>query len=195
MSLSDADTGTAPGADIDRRIARRLKSLRAGRGWTLEDLARQSSVPRATLSRLENAEVSASAQVLGKLCAAYGVTLSRLMHQVEGDFPPVVRRRDQLVWSDPATGFRRRSISPPAPALAGEVLECELPPATRLTYERPPRDGLEHHLAMLDGRLAVSVGDVTHDLGPADCLRYRLFGRSAFETPADSGARYILVLL
>jgi transcriptional regulator with XRE-family HTH domain len=69
-------------ASIDRRIAQRLRSLRAGRGWSLDELAGRSKVSRATLSRLENAEVSATASVLGKLCAAYDLTMSRLMYEL-----------------------------------------------------------------------------------------------------------------
>ena len=53
--------------DLDLRIAGRLKALRAERGWSLDALARRSNVSRATLSRLENAEVSATANVLGRL--------------------------------------------------------------------------------------------------------------------------------
>jgi hypothetical protein len=82
--------------------------------------------------------VSATASVLGKLCAAYGLTMSRLMHMVEGDFAPLVRRSTQSVWTDPTIGFRRRSVSPPAQNLAAEVLECELEPGTQITYDAPP---------------------------------------------------------
>ena len=57
---------------IDKQIAQRLKSLRAERDWSLDELAKRSGVSRATLSRLENAEVSPTASVLGKLCAALG---------------------------------------------------------------------------------------------------------------------------
>ncbi len=64
------ETHLAKDASIDRRIAQRLKGLRAERGWSLDELAGRSSVSRATLSRLENAEVSPTANVLGKLCAA-----------------------------------------------------------------------------------------------------------------------------
>ena len=39
------------------------------------------------LSRMENAEVSPTAQVLGKLCAVYGLTTSRLLYMVESDAP------------------------------------------------------------------------------------------------------------
>jgi transcriptional regulator with XRE-family HTH domain len=188
-------TPLAENAAIDRRIAQRLKDLRAGRRWSLDELAKRSHVSRATLSRLENAEVSATASMLGKLCAAHGLTMSRLMHMVEDDFAPLVRRRGQPVWTDPAIGFRRRSVSPPAQTLSAEVLECELEPGTRITYDTPPRQGLEHHLLLLEGQLEVAVNGQAYDLRPGDCLRYQLFGPSAFATPEQSAARYLLFVL
>ena len=180
---------------IDRRIARHLRELRAERNWSLDELAKRSTVSRASLSRLENAEVSPTASVLGKLCSAYGLTVSRLMHMVEDDFTPLLRRNAQLVWLDPEVGFRRRSVSPPAQTLTAEVLECELEPGTRIAYDRPPRQGLEHHLLLIEGRLGVSVDGRLYDLLPGDCLRYQLFGPSAFATPGQYGARYILFVL
>jgi len=95
---------------IDRRIAQRLRGLRAERNWSLDELAGRCDVSRATLSRLENAEVSATASVLGKLCVAYGLTMSRLMHMVEDRYAPLVRRATQPIWTDPKIGFRRRSV-------------------------------------------------------------------------------------
>lgn len=181
--------------DIDKRLSQRLRALRAERGWSLEELAKRSGVSRATLSRLENAEVSPTASVLGKLCAAYGLTLSRLMHMVEGAFAAVVRADQQPLWSDPEVGFRRRSVSPPAQTLAGEALQCEIDAGTRITYEAPPRPGLEHHLLMVEGQLTVSVDGKSHEIGPGDCLRYQLFGPSVFATPDHVGARYILFVV
>jgi transcriptional regulator with XRE-family HTH domain len=134
-------TAAPQGVSIDQRIAGRLKSLRHERGWSLDELAGRSGVSRATLSRLENAEVSPTASVLGKLCATYGLTMSRLMHMVEGEFAPLMRRAAQPVWRDDETGFRRRSVSPPAQTLAGEALECELWPNTRIDYDSAPRPG------------------------------------------------------
>src|SRR4051812_39346659 len=121
-------------ASIDRQIAQRLKSLRGERGWSLEDLAKRSGVSRASLSRLENAEVSATAAVLGRLCAAYGMTLSRLIRLVESEFQPLIRREEQPVWTDSNTGFVRRSVSPPAQMLAAEAVECRLEPGTEIVY-------------------------------------------------------------
>ncbi|MFP2956683.1 helix-turn-helix domain-containing protein [Myxococcus sp. 1LA] len=185
----------AAASDIDQQIAQRLRALRAERRWSLDELARRSQVSRATLSRLENAEVSATATVLGKLCAAYGLPLSRLMHMVEADFVPLVRRDTQPVWTDPSVGFTRRSVSPPAQRLVGEALACELAPGAHITYDEPPRRGLEHHLLLLEGQLDITVDGQTHTLQPGDCLRYQLFGPSAFSTPKQRGARYVLFLV
>jgi transcriptional regulator with XRE-family HTH domain len=179
----------------DQRLAQRLRTIRAERSWSLDELANRSGISRATLSRLENGGVSPTASVLGKLCGAYGLTMSRLMRMVEDDFVPLVRRADQPVWTDPETGFRRRSVSPPAQSLAVEVLECELQPNTRISYDRPPRPGLEHYLHLVEGHLEITVDGGTHRLAAGDCLRYQLFGASAFATASDSGARYFLFIL
>jgi transcriptional regulator with XRE-family HTH domain len=179
----------------DLRIAQRLKKLRGERGWSLDELAGHSEVSRATLSRLENAEVSPTASVLGKLAAVYDLTISRLLHLVEDDFAPLIRRDAQPVWNDPGTGFKRRSVSPPAQTLSAEVLECTLEPGTRITYDEPPRCGLEHHLLLTEGQLDITVDGRSHALRPGDCLRYQLFGASTFATPSDAGAKYILVVV
>ncbi|NRG17905.1 helix-turn-helix domain-containing protein [Rhizobiales bacterium] len=180
---------------IDLRIAERLKALRGERGWSLDELAKRANVSRATLSRLENAEVSATANVLGKLCAAYGLPMSRLIRMVEEGFEPLMRRNAQPFWSDPQTGFARLSVSPPAASLAGEVLACALPAGVRLDYDAPPRSGLEHHLLLTEGCLSVSIEDTSYDLSSGDCLRYRLSGASSFSTPKDQGAKYNLFIV
>ncbi len=166
--------------------------MRRARGWSLDDLAQRSGVSRAALSRLENAETSPTTAVLGRLCAAHGLTLSHLIRLVEDGFAAHLPRADQPVWEDRAAGFTRRSVSPPARDLAGEVIEVTLAPAARIDYAAPPRPGLEHHLWLIEGDLAVTVDGAAHALAPGDCLRYRLFGASGFATAG--GARYVLFL-
>jgi transcriptional regulator with XRE-family HTH domain len=185
---------TLDDTSIDRQIAQRLKTLRAERGWSLDDLAKRSGVSRASLSRLENAEVSATAAVLGRLCTAYGMTLSRLVRLVESEVQPLIRHDEQPVWTDPNTGFVRRSVSPPAQMLAAEALECRLEPNTEIVYEAPPRPGLEHHIILTEGALGVTIEGREHRLGPGDCLRYQLFGRSEFRT-GDEPASYFLFMV
>jgi transcriptional regulator with XRE-family HTH domain len=180
---------------IDRRIAQRLKDLRQDRQWSLDQLAGRSGVSRATLSRLENSAISPTTGMLSKLCAAYGMTMSRLMHMAEGDFTALVRRGAQAVWTDPALGFKRRAVSPPARTLAGEVIEGELGPGVRIAYDHAPKPGLEHHLVLLEGQLEITVGGQAYELKAGDCLRYQLFGPSVFATPKKSTAHYLIFMV
>jgi transcriptional regulator with XRE-family HTH domain len=181
-------------SDTDTRLARRLHQLRLERSWSLEDLATKSGVSRATLSRIENNEVSPTAAVLGRLCAAFELTMSRLLAYVESDLPALVPREQQPIWIDPETGFRRRSISPPSPDFECEFLQCELPAGAQIEYPLPPRPSLEHHLYLESGALELIVDGSTHRLSAGDCLRYRLHGASSFRVLNRRPARYFLVI-
>ena len=181
--------------DLSSRLATRLSELRQGRGWSFDQLAEYSGISRATLSRMEKGDVSPTADSLGRLCAAYSLPMSRLLMMVEDSFDPKVPFERQVEWRDPETGFTRRSVSPPATGLSGEVLECHLPRDTVITYDAPPKPGQEHHLIVLDGSLTLTVDGTAHVLSGGDCLRYHLSGPTRFETNAARGARYILVLI
>lgn len=181
--------------NLSDRLSTHLNDLRRSRGWSLEQLAQASGISRATLSRMEKAEVSPTAENLGRLCAAYGLPVSRLLMMAEDSFVPKVRFERQSEWRDPETGFTRRSVSPPAAGLTAEVLECHLPPGTLITYDAPPRPGQEHHLVLLDGVLTLTVDGTPHALNAGDCLRYHLSGPTRFETGRFRGARYMLVLI
>jgi len=178
----------------DKRLAERLRELRRARRWSLDELSALSGVSRASLSRIENGEVSPTASVLGRLAGAHRTTISRLLADIEGDAPALVRRAEQPEWIDPATGFRRRSVSPPSLDFDCELLHCELPPGAAIDYPLPPRLGLEHHLYLQDGALELTIEGAVHRLSAGDCLRYKLMGASRFVATGRGPARYILVL-
>src|SRR5689334_388866 len=113
--------------DLERRIAHRLAALRADHGWSLDALAERTGISRATLSRLERSELSPTAAMLGTLCSVYGWTLSRLMADAETQPPSLVPSRQQPIWTDPESHYRRRIVSPPAPNLRGELVEVQMP--------------------------------------------------------------------
>src|ERR1700755_3496134 len=87
------------------RIARRLRLERDSRGWSLADLAERSGVSRATISKIERAEVSPTAVVLVPFAGAFDLTLAGLMLRAEGQGERLTRASDQPVWSDPETGY------------------------------------------------------------------------------------------
>lgn len=189
-ALAPASDSEVSSADI--RLAARLLALRQEHGWSLDALADRSGISRATLSRIERGETSPTAALLGRLCTAYNRTLSRLLAEIESEAPRLIRKADQLLWVDPETGFRRRSVSPPAQGYTGELIEGELPAGATISYAGPPMAGIEQHVWMLSGRLDLTVDGVVHALAAGDCLRYRLFGPSRFLCPGPEAARYMI---
>ena len=177
-----------------KALASHLRNLRLERGMTLNELEGRCGVSRATLSRIETGEVSPSAEALGRIAASYQVSISTLFQPIEPSFEPHVPAAAQAVWNDAASGLTRRMISPASGLLRGEVIEATIAAGRDLHYDTAPVPGQEHHLVLLEGALALTVGEVTHDLRPGDCLRYRLSGASHFQSGAE-GCRYLLFLI
>jgi len=180
---------------VDMRLAGRLAELRAEHGWSLGELAERSGISRSTLSRAERAETSPTAAQLNRLCHVYGRTMSRLLGEVEAEPAPLVRAAEQPVWADRASGFVRRSVSPPHPALRGELVEGRLAVGADIAYDRPPVAGLEQHVWLLEGVLEVTAQDAVHRLGAGDCLRLRVWGPTRFRCVGDAEARYVLAVV
>ncbi|MBB2914282.1 transcriptional regulator with XRE-family HTH domain [Streptosporangium becharense] len=186
----------APGPSaLETRLAARLAELRVQRGWSLDELARRSEISRSTLSRLERGEISPTAALLGRLCTVYERPMSRLLAEVEAEPPQVVRAGTQAVWRDEQSGFERRSVSPPHPALRGEIVEGILRPGADIAYDAPPVAGLEQHIWVLEGTLEVTVDGHLHEVGAGDCLRFRLWGGSRFRCPGPGPVRYALLVV
>ena len=106
---------------LDRRLGQRLKAARLERELTLDALAERTNVSRAMISRIERGESSPTAALLDRLCAGLGITLSSLFH-VEATGRPVALQGEQPTWRDPASGYLRRNVSPPATGSRVEIV-------------------------------------------------------------------------
>jgi len=175
-------------------LAARLSALRSERGLSLDQAAERSGVSRATLSRAERGETSPTAHVLGRLSAAYGLTLSALLGGLDEAPPSVISRQQAGFWTDPETGFQRWSISPPARGYDIELVWAELPAGARITYSGPSFSGMEQHIALFEGELAFETGGAIYRLRPNDSLRIRLYGESALESCGQGAAKYLLAV-
>lgn len=188
------DTFPDVGEALDERLAARVAELRTRRGWSLDDLAGRTGVSRSTLSRVERGEISPTASLLGKLCTAYGWTASRLLAEAESE-PAVVRAADQVVWRDDASGFTRRTVSPPHPGLRAELIEGVLDPGADIGYAAPSVPGLEQHVWVLHGTLELTADGHRHELAVGDCLRFRLWGATRFRNPGPGPVRYTITMV
>lgn len=181
---------------MTQTIARRVRDLRAERRLSIEELASMSGVSRSAISLIERAESSATAVVLDKLAAAFGVAITSLVEA--GPAPgPLRRRADQPVWVDPATGYRRRNVSGAAAggtAAGPALVEIDFPAGATVAFDQPgPTRHLEQLVWMLTGMMEITVGPTTHELRKGDCLSFTVDAPVAFHNPTDRTARYALV--
>jgi transcriptional regulator with XRE-family HTH domain len=185
--------------DVNQRIAARVRELRTSHHLSLDALATRSGVSRSMLSLIERGESSPTAVILEKLAAALDVTLASLFDApdatAKASRDPVARRKDQLEWEDPASGYVRRNVSPPAVPQPMQIVEVNFPAGARVAFESGAR-GLRvyQQIWLLEGAMNITFGKESHQLRAGDCLAMQLDRPTMFHNPTRKAARYVVVL-
>lgn len=182
-------------SDLTVRLAEKLGALRATKGWTLDQLAAQSGVSRAALSRLENVEVSPSADVLFRLSQAHGISLSHMMAMVEDSYVALIHRDEQALIRDGAAGVVKRVCSPGTAALSGEVLEYKMAAGASLVEDGRDTEGREYHLMLSSGQLSVEHSGKTYVMGAGDVLRFRQHGPVRYQALEGVSVKFTLFVV
>ncbi|QGZ64602.1 helix-turn-helix domain-containing protein [Paraburkholderia acidisoli] len=184
-------------ADINSRIAAKVRDLRGERGYTLDVLATRCGVSRSMISSIERAASSPTAAVLEKIAAGLNVSLATLFDDARAGSPPepLVRRPQQAEWRDTETGYTRKMLSPPNWASPLKLTEVVLPAGARVAYEGGKREATIHqHIWLMEGQINVVVGDRQHALAKGDCLAMTLGLPLVFSNPSPRSARYLVAL-
>jgi transcriptional regulator with XRE-family HTH domain len=186
-------------SDLNRRIAARVRGLRADRGLSLDALSARCNVSRSMISLVERGESSPTAVVLEKIAAGLGVTLASLFDPpaktARKPAGPVARRGDQPRWRDPASGYVRRNVSPAGMPQPMQIVEVHFPPGARVAFETAGRDArVDQQLWVLEGAMDITVGPERHRLREGDCLAMRLGPPTLFHNPTRKPARYVVVI-
>jgi transcriptional regulator with XRE-family HTH domain len=185
-------------SDLNQRIAWRVRELRAEHGLSLDGLALKAGVSRSMISVIERGESSPTAVVLDKLAAGLGVPLASLFDGPAADGEksagPVSRREEQVEWEDPASGYRRRNVSPPGVPQPMQIVEVSFPAGRRVAFENAAREvRISQQVWMLEGAMEVTAGKECHRLRAGDCLAMQLDGPTMFYNPTRRAARYAVV--
>jgi transcriptional regulator with XRE-family HTH domain len=184
MSTMQEDVAEPPD-EAARRLAARLRAEREARGWSIAELAARSGVSRAMISKVERAEASPTAALLGRLSGPFGLTVSALLARAESAASAgvVARAAEQALWRDPGTGYLRRQLSPPG--ADPELVRVELPPGARVPFPAASYTLLRGQCVwLLEGELLFQEGAVTHHLLAGDCLALGPPQDCAFENPS-----------
>ncbi len=190
LSIEAALEGDEVGAaDLTRRVAENLRSLRRQRELSLDDLASRSGVSRATLSQVETCKTNPTISILWKISAGLGVPFAALLGEEAPERVRVLRRGDIQVLRS-ADG--RMESRPLMPAGASPNVECyELRLAGRSTSQSDAHArGTTETVVVLTGVLRLHVGGEVHELGAGDTVFFEADVPHAYENPGRTEARY-----
>ena len=159
---------TEPGRENERSrllVGRQIRRWRVERGLTLARVAERSGLTVGYLSQVENDKASPSLAVLGQIADALDVSPAWFLMD---DAPPprVVRAHERPVTVtdmgrvEHVDGRTSRDVS---------IVEVSGKPGGGVGAHAHPGD--EHHI-VLRGRMRLTQGDHTIDLGPGDYLRW-----------------------
>ena len=78
---------------------------------------------------------------------------------------------------------------------AGHISTRPLPAGARVVYDTGPRTpAVEQQVWLIEGRIALTIGEDAHDLDAGDCLAMRVDRPIVFHNPHPEAARYLVAL-
>ena len=170
MRHSELEARAGAGS-VARAIGGRVRQGRAGRGWTLDQLAERSGVSRRMLVSIEQGSANPSIATLLLISDALGIGLPAL---VEPDRSPGLR----VTRAGTAPVLWRGKLGGQAVLVAGteppdvtELWDWTLGPGESHASE-PHAAGTRELLLVLDGRLEVRVGQQAEVLDTGDSASF-----------------------
>lgn len=149
-------------------LGERLRSLRAEKAWTLEELAERSGLSKPFLSRLESGTRQPSIAAVLTLARVFGVPMGSLFETQESDESCIVVRADETpvrhgkgVLYVPLSTASRFNLQP----IALQVFP------SRQGDERYQHDG-EEWIHVLSGRIRLSLGDKDYVINAGDSAHF-----------------------
>jgi quercetin dioxygenase-like cupin family protein len=139
-------------------------------------------------------EASPTAALLGRISGALGMRLSTLLAAGQEPGARLVRRADQPVWRDPATGYLRRQVSPLSD-LPVHLIEVEFPPGAEVAYPAAAFAFIRQAIWVLSGKLEFVEGAQLHRVHPGDCLELGPATDCAFRNAGRAPCRYLVAVV
>ena len=158
-------------SDLGAALARTVQSLRAERGWSLDQLAARSGVRKGVLVALEQARSNPNLATLAKLSDAFGVPLTYLL-----DVPaePSVRMtgpdQARTLWHGPSGGTGTIIAATQAP-WAAELWRWTLMPGESFGGDAHA-PAMREMVWVEEGSLTLTVAGTRHHVGPGECARF-----------------------
>jgi transcriptional regulator with XRE-family HTH domain len=178
--------------DDFRHLGQRLQALRRGQGLTLEALAADSGLSAGYLSQIENGQAVPSLTALQVIAAELGVDVATFFPDDRQTSTRVVRASERRAFRlEPQSGEEYAVLAQQVRGSAFSAVHARhLPGGGNLPF----RHLGEEFALVLSGRLRVTVGGETRDLGPGDWVHYSSQHGHVAEALSDEPAEALWIL-
>ncbi|ACZ00447.1 MULTISPECIES: helix-turn-helix domain-containing protein [Thermomonospora] len=179
---------------IGAAVARTVRSLRAGHGWSLDQLAVRAGVSKGVLVALEQGRGNPNLGTLIRISQALGVPLTRLV-QVEEEpavrvFPP---ERQVVLWRGPDGGSGVLLAGSEArPSV--ELWRWELRPGEP-RHSDPHAPGTREILYVEEGTLTVTVDGQSHPVEAGSAALFAGDRPHSYSNEGTTVCRFVLTVL
>lgn len=151
--------------NLNQEIGTHLRTLRHAHGWSMDELATASGISKAMLGQIERGESSPTLVTLWKLTRGFNTPLSDLLPSKL--LMPQNDQQDDELGEQPTV----KTLLAFDPILRFEQLEISLPPEC-VHQSVAHHNGVVEVVNLIQGCLAVQVGDDTFQLNRGDTLRF-----------------------
>lgn len=181
---------------INENLGKRVRKLRADRGWSLEELATASGVSRSMLSEVEREKANPTLTVTFRIARAFGMTLQELIESAETSASKIqvirANDRNQVYRSDKQCEIR--TLSPLNLEKDVEFYELSLKPDGALRSQ-PHFEGTREFLTVEEGSVRIESDQDTDELTKGDSGTYRADVPHAIVNTGKGDALVFLVVI
>jgi transcriptional regulator with XRE-family HTH domain len=162
---------------------------------SLRDLAERSGVSAPMLSQVERGETSPTLVIAERIASGLDLTLSQLLRLDEGEHVVVIRAGERRTRE--RRGHRTEELTPPLPGQRADLSLHHLEPgsATGRAGDPPLHEpGARETAIVLDGAVALMIGDERHDLEAGDSVTFDADLPHHFSNEGDDPAEFLAVV-
>jgi transcriptional regulator with XRE-family HTH domain len=176
---------------LSSRLAGNIRQLREARGFTQDQMARLSGIPRATWGHLESGAANPTLAVLDRVATALQVPLEELTAAPRASGR--LYRKDALAERKQGDGLVRKLLPDPIPGMV--IDRMEIPARGRITGV-PHMPGTREYLTCEAGEIVLAAGGEQWRLQPGDVVVFKGDQRHSYTNPSSRTAvGYSVVLL
>lgn len=178
------------------RIGQHIRVLRNAKEWTLKDLSTHCGLSISFLSQIERGLSSLSITSLRAICEALGIDAAELIPignpllTKSDEASPITKVVEQFRIRIEGFGISYHYLSRKFPGRANEILINEFPPNYK--HRIAPHEGEEFGY-VLKGHLVLQIEKEKYPLDPGDSFQFLASRPHGYTTPANGGARVLIV--